>query len=396
MSQDLTSNKPMKVLVVDDNKDNVELICQVLEDEYGLATAYSGRECIAKACSEQPHLILLDVNMPEMDGYETMQELQQNKVTRNIPVIFASAYYTDSAMIVKGLEQGAFDYLTKPIDEDILLAKVHVVSRIKQAEDKVLLQKEKLQLANKRLESADKLKSIFLASMSHELRTPLNSIIGFTSLMLMQVSGEINDTQRDQLERVKRNGDHLLDLINDVLDISKIEAGKLDLATSEFDVTELLNDVSQSIAPEMVNKGLKFDVDLPDETVLIRNDLRRIQQIVMNFLSNALKFTDKGSVTVRLIVEDLQRICIYVEDTGVGIKSDDMARLFEPFQQINADFTKNYKGTGLGLYLCQKLSYMVGGAVQVKSQFGRGSQFCLILPTSIKQGVLDNEKNIAC
>jgi len=383
MSSEIVNKTSMKILIVDDNKDNVELVCQVLEDEYTLITAYSGEECIEKALVEQPNLILLDVNMPQMDGYETMQKLQRYESTTAIPVIFASAYYKESSMIVKGLEQGAFDFLTKPIDEDILLAKVRVVRRMMQAESEIRRQKNELQIINNKLESADKLKSIFLASMSHELRTPLNSIIGFTGLMLMQISGEINDAQREQLERVKRNANHLLELINDVLDISKIEAGKMEPVITEFDIVELLRDLSQSIAPEINNKGLKFEVSLPDYTVMIRNDSRRIRQIVMNLLSNALKFTTDGEIMTTLVVEDTQNICISIKDTGVGVKHDDLDKLFEPFQQINADFTKSYKGTGLGLYICKKLSHIIGGELKVKSLFGEGSQFSLLIPVSI-------------
>ena len=149
----------MKILIVDDNSDNIELMSQILEDDYSLITANSGKSCIELALSEQPNLILLDVNMPEMDGYETMRFLKKNDATKNIPVIFVSAYYTDSERIVKGLEQGAFDYLTKPVDENIVLAKVHVIERIKKAEDKVLQQKNELLVMNDELKSADKLKS---------------------------------------------------------------------------------------------------------------------------------------------------------------------------------------------------------------------------------------------
>jgi signal transduction histidine kinase len=386
MRHQITNTKPMQVMIVDDNKDNVELMQQILEDEFGLITAYSGYECIEKATTEQPDLILLDVNMPEMDGYETMQRLQQDKVTQNIPVIFASAYYTEPSMIVRGLEQGAFDYLTKPVNEDILLAKVHVVKRIKQAEDEIRQQKNELQLTNDKLKSVDKLKSIFLASMSHELRTPLNSIIGFTGLMLMQIAGTINDGQKEQLNRVKRNADHLLELINDVLDISKIEAGKVDLSITEFDIATLVNEIAQSIEPEASAKGIKLEVKMPDKSIMIKNDSRRIRQILMNFMSNALKFTMHGSIHIELIIENSQNIIIAIKDTGIGIHPNDMEILFEPFQQVSSQLTKNYKGTGLGLYLCKKLSSLVGGDIQATSVLGKSSKFTLIVPVEIKAG----------
>jgi len=386
MNLDEERTDSMKVLVVDDNDDNVELICQILEEECQIITANSGRECLQEAEKEHPDLILLDVNMPEMDGYETIQRMKQTEAIKDIPVIFVSAYYTESDMVVKGLEQGAFDYLTKPVDEDILLAKVHVVKRIKQAEEKVIKQKDELERANLKLSAADKLKSIFLASMSHELRTPLNSIIGFTSLMLMEVPGEINQEQKEQLTRVKRNGDHLLELINDVLDISKIEAGKVELGISEFDVSELIVEMVNSIQPEMDRKGLTLKYELPDTAVTIQSDRRRIQQVIMNFLSNALKFTDQGEVQCRLTKEHSGCVTIAVKDTGSGIQDDDMRRLFEPFQQINMDYTNNYKGTGLGLYLCDKLTHLVGGSIEAKSEYGEGSEFSITLPLSIKEG----------
>ena len=387
MSKNLPKSKFMKILIVDDNSDNIELMSQILEDDYSVIRAKSGKECIEKALLEQPDLILLDVNMPEMDGYETIQFLKKDEATQKIPVIFVSAYYTESAMIVKGLEQGAFDYLTKPVDENIVRAKVRVVERIKQAEDEVLQQKNELQVMNKKQKSADKLKSIFLASMSHELRTPLNSIIGFTGLMLMQVAGSINDGQKEQLNRVKRNAEHLLELINDVLDISKVEAGKIELSIAEVDINALVNDVVESITPEVDAKGLALNVRKLNENVNIKSDIRRLKQILMNLMSNALKFTDVGSVSIDVSIEQSQLIII-VKDTGVGIEISDMKKLFEPFQQINSDFTNNYKGTGLGLYLCKKLASLIGAEINVTSELGIGSQFLLALPIDINEGNL--------
>jgi len=390
MKEALTIRVPMKILLVDDNKDNVELLRQILMDEYTLFFAYSGDECIAKAIAEQPELILLDVHMPKMDGYETMKKLQQDEVTCNIPVIFASAYYTDPVMIVRGLEQGAFDYLTKPIDESILLAKVRTIYKIKMADDKIRQQKDELQLVNDKLQSADKLKSIFLASMSHELRTPLNSIIGFTGLMLMEVAGTINEKQKEQLNRVKRNSQHLLELINDVLDISKIEADKVELSISAFDLIRLVNEIVQNIAPEIQAKGLSLKVNQPEKAITVENDPMRIRQILMNFMSNALKFTKQGSISVELgLNDDSTQAVITIKDTGIGIKAEHMRNLFEPFQQISGDFTNSYKGTGLGLYLCKKLSTLIQADIQVSSELDSGSQFTLILPKKINMGIIE-------
>ncbi len=377
----------MKILIVDDNKDNVELIRQILINEHRLLLAFSGQQCLDIALSEQPDLIVLDVNMPEMDGYQTMQKLQSNITTQKIPVIFASAYYTESSMIVRGLEQGAFDYLTKPISEDILLAKVKVVERLKLADDDIRQKKDALEAANKKLESAGQLKSIFLASMSHELRTPLNSILGFTGLMLMEVAGAINEKQKEQLARVKSNANHLLSLINDVLDISKIEAGKYELTLESFDIVHLVNEQVEAFIPEFVEKGLDFEIQLPNMPVLIKSDQRQVKQIVMNFLSNAFKFTDEGCITVSINQHDSEQLSISVKDTGTGIKKSDISRLFQPFQQTSANLTHNYKGTGLGLYLSDKLAVAIGADIKVTSKYGEGSEFVLTLPLVINKPI---------
>jgi len=239
--------------------------------------------------------------------------------------------------------------------------------------------KNELEAANEKLKDLDRMKSIFLASMSHELRTPLNSIIGFTGIILMGMTGDISGEQRKQLTLVKNNAHHLLSLINDVLDISKIEAGKVELTMEEFALDEVMDTITASFSTQVLEKGVELLTDITSGIHMV-SDKRRVRQIIMNLVSNAVKFTDHGNVRIsaRILKED--HVEVRVSDTGIGIRPDAMRLLFEPFQQVDMSLTKKYDGTGLGLYLCKKLSGLLGGTISVQSRFGKGSEFTVLLP----------------
>jgi len=239
--------------------------------------------------------------------------------------------------------------------------------------------KKELEAVNVKLKELDRLKSIFLASMSHELRTPLNSIIGFTGIILMGMTGDISEEQRKQLTLVKNNAHHLLSLINDVLDISKIEAGKVELSIEEFSLNEVMNTIAASFSPQVRDKGIELLTDMASGIHLV-SDKRRVHQILMNLISNAVKFTDQGSIRISARVSKEDQVEIRVSDTGVGIKPEAMQVLFQPFQQVDMSLTKKYEGTGLGLYLCKKLSGLLGGTISVQSRLGKGSEFTALLP----------------
>ncbi len=243
-----------------------------------------------------------------------------------------------------------------------------------------------LKQTNIRLEEMDRLKSVFLASMSHELRTPLNSIIGFTGVILQGMAGEINDEQRKQLGIVKSSAAHLLSLISDVLDISKIEAGKVELSPEEFKLGDVIQDVIQTFSHMAGEKGLKLEMELPEDLEVF-GDKRRIKQIFMNLVSNAVKFTDSGGVNIAVSTPVEGNVEICVSDTGSGIKEEDMARLFEPFQQVDALLTKRHEGTGLGLYLTRKLVDLMSGSIWAESTYGSGSEFTLTIPLRYKDVV---------
>jgi len=247
-----------------------------------------------------------------------------------------------------------------------------------------------LEQVNIRLQEVDRLKDVFLASMSHELRTPLNSIIGFTGIILQGMSGEVNEEQGKQLTMVKVNANHLLSLINDILDVSKIEAGKVKLSLDEFRLEDVVAEVVEALSPAAREKGLELLVEVP-EGITLFSDRRRVEQVLMNLLSNAVKFTDQGSVKIAARVPGDGRIEVSVIDTGTGIKEEDMVRLFQPFQQVDPSLTKEREGTGLGLHLSRKLAGLLGGDIWAKSEYGRGSEFTFTIPLRYKEDQRNEE-----
>ncbi len=236
-----------------------------------------------------------------------------------------------------------------------------------------------LKKAMEEAKAADKIKSAFLATMSHELRTPLNSIIGFTGIMLQEIPGPLNEEQEKQMSMVQVSARHLLALINDVLDISKIEAGQLALSISIFDVKSSIEKVINMILPQIQKKGLELRIDISDDVKTSLTDSRRFEQIILNLLTNAVKFTEKGFISLTCRSEK-NHYFLSVSDSGIGIDSKNISGLFKPFHQVDTGLTRKHEGTGLGLSICKKLLDLMNGSIDIKSESGRGSTFSIRFP----------------
>ena len=255
------------------------------------------------------------------------------------------------------------------LDEKVRRATTDLKSAYAEIEDK-----------NRFLEEADRLKSQFLANMSHELRTPMNAIMGFTSLLMDEVYGKVSHKQKDTLGKVLRNAQHLLSLINDILDLSKIEAGRMQLYPELFKLNHMLHELKEEVEPLAREKGLAFELKT-QEDMEVFHDPMRLKQVVMNLLSNAIKFTKTGGVAVNAALEGEGFFSVEVLDTGIGIREGDLAAIFDEFRQVDGSITREFGGTGLGLSISKKLVMMMGGGISAQSRPENGSSFKITLPT---------------
>ena len=258
--------------------------------------------------------------------------------------------------------------------------------KVQEATAELAQQNELLRRQHIALEQASALKSQFLANMSHEFRTPLNAILGYTHMLLHGVSGGVSDQQRKSLTRIDSNSQHLLALINDILDITRIEAGRMPLTLSSFEVPELVNEVMSELEPIIKRSALRVTAKMPKTLKPVKSDRQKVKQIVLNFLSNALKFTPSGTVTIAASYDEHKRwVAISVQDTGVGIAREDQAKVFEDFRQLDSSPTRGYGGTGLGLSICRRLAQMLGGTIELISDISKGSTFILRLPARLRR-----------
>jgi len=389
------------ILLVDDRPENLLALRAILEPlDCTLIEAHSGTQALKYLLGHEFALILMDVQMPGLDGFETAELIKEREKTRHIPIIFVTALSKEQHYVFRGYTSGAVDYISKPFDPDILRSKVAIfvelwtrgealqrqaglVARHEQLEREHELAQRERALAEK----ASRAKSEFIAGISHELRTPLNAILGFSKLLLNPRVGPLNEDQRTYTQDVVHSAEHLLGLINDILDLSKIEAGKMTLDEGQWSVPEMLESSLVIVRDRALEHALRLSLEVAPEAAAIgplAGDPRKIKQVLFNLLSNAVKFTlNGGSIVASAQVEEddgLKWIEISVRDSGIGIAPENQERIFAAFEQVDSSYTRSQQGTGLGLALTKRIVEMHGGTIELRSTLGQGSTFCFRLP----------------
>ncbi|MBD2315704.1 sensor histidine kinase [Phormidium tenue] len=354
---------PDRLLIVDDVPDNLFLVRTILEDEgYEIITSSNGHDALKIIESEPPDLVLLDVMMPLMDGYEVTRRIRAMKDLPFIPILLITAY--DRANAVKGLDLGADEFIRKPIEADELLARVRSLLRLKHS----IAERDRI----------DRQRQDFVSRLTHDLRTPLVAADRMLGLLQDGVLGEISPEIREALTIMGRSNHNLLEMVNKLLDVYRYESGSKTINLQPLDLKELLNQVVQELKPIAISKNLELTADL-DDIATVKGDRLELLRVFNNLIGNALKFTESGSVHVSLKLEESEAI-IAIADTGAGISSDEQPFLFQRFRQGN----HQKQGSGLGLYLSHYIINAHNGKILVKSpnlDSQQGSTFFVHLPT---------------
>ncbi len=387
--------KKEKILIVDDKEENLISLEYILNDfNVEIVRAFSGEEALKCTLKDEFAMAILDVQMPGMDGYETLELMRHRKKTKYLPVIFVSAIHQTDFHIIKGIETGAVDFIPKPIIPEVLKGKVSVfLDLYRQRQELNLVLKyleeknEELIIAKEKAEEATRSKSMFLANMSHEIRSPMNGILGLSRLMKNET---VNSEHHDMLNVVTTSGEHLLQIINDILDFSKIEAGQINLEHIDFDIRKLCDTIYQLLNFRAVEKGIDFTIDIDqDVPEVLLGDSFRLNQIIMNLTNNAVKFTLKGAVkvSIKLLEKNKEWVSILfsVKDTGIGIPEKAKQTLFQEFTQSDSSITRQYGGTGLGLAISKNLTNLMGGKITLQSKQDVGSEFMFELKFEYKE-----------
>lgn len=370
---------PKRILIVDDRPAEVRDLAEHLRAEgYDVTLARSGTQAIALMNVQSVDAILLDILMPEASGIDVCRELKSHPARRHVPVIMMSVEGSRETRL-NALRSGADDYIVKGKDfEAISLAILAQIRRRHYEEEKRRVREETLR--KELAERESEFKSRSFANMAHELRTPLTTILGYSDILIDGDLGELTSDQKNAVERILSSGRHLLDIVNDILDYSKIAAGRMGLDLEWLAPEELVLEVCENVQPLADKKGIRLTMDVASGLPDIRGDRLRLKQVLYNLVSNALKFTEKsGEVEVRASADNGQ-ISLAVRDTGIGISPEDLPRLFQEFSRIGEGATDGSKGTGLGLAISKRLVELHGGRIAVYSQLGKGSTFSVSLP----------------
>lgn len=381
--------KTLRIFLIDDSATDREILKERLEliEEFDieLKTAQTAVEGLEKIAQAKFDLIILDYKMPGLSGIDFMNKLNEKKL--DIPVIMFTGAGNEK-IAVEAMKLGAYDYVVKDeaFKEGLSLVIRRTLERHQERKEKERLEAEirkyaeKLKKANQELEKLSRLKSDFVSMVSHELRTPLAIIKEGVSLVLDEVPGKINEKQKRLLKVSKDNIDRLLRLINDLLDISKIEAGKIELRKVLVDLASLIKDTCAIWKLESDKKQQTLQVYISESPINISIDPDRITQVLDNLISNAIKYTpEKGQI--RTVLKDKgDQVEVSVSDTGIGIAKEDLSKVFSKFQQLNRMADPPAQGTGLGLAIAKELIRMHGGIIKVESELDKGSKFIFSLP----------------
>ncbi len=376
---------PVNILIVDDRPDEFLSVQALLADKpYQLVHATSGMDALKHLLEQEFALIIMDVLMPDMNGFETAKRIKMRKKSKDIPIIFLTSLTSELENYMMAYTAGAIDFLTKPFHPLVLKSKIDGFVRMFQTRKELQLKTQELESANLVLtelkdtaEVALRIKSGFLAMMSHEIRTPLNGIIAMSDVL------RTSDLSSDDLEMadiIHTSGHALLSVINHILDFTKIESGKMELDYELFNLHSCLKETLDLFRALAMERSLALEMQIdPNIPALLVGDSNRLRQVLNNLIGNAIKFTTRGSVKVdarlRQAMDGVLQLEFIVEDTGVGIPDDKMKYLFQPFTQVDATINRKFGGTGLGLSICKMLVELMGGTIYARTGMEQGAAF---------------------
>jgi signal transduction histidine kinase len=363
-----------KILVVDDKPENTFSLESMLgADNCEIISASNGNEALRIAYTESLSLILLDVQMPGMDGFEVAKILKENNKTKDVPIIFVTAINKDISFVVKALRGGAVDYLYKPLDIEFTRAKVAAFLRLYETQ-------AELNRKNAELEKINSEKNYYLGVAAHDLRGPLGHIKMFSEYLIDELNVKIDDDQKEYLSIINKSSAFLLRLVDNLLDISKIEAGELKLNHQEIDFSEFMREQVSLANPHAQRKNIVFDFKPYHGVLSLECDPMHISQVVNNILTNAVKFSAQGTTVTITNELDGESAVVHITDQGQGIPADELPTIFNAFQKTSVKSTEGEKSTGLGLAIVKKIVEAHGGRIWADSEVGKGTTFSFSLP----------------